>query len=161
MPSFLERETIHLEHHFEAPVSKVWEAFTQPDLMKEWMWGSLSKETWAEGDLRVGGAFRVYTKREGGKHRGEGWSGMCGLYALIQPEAKLVYTLQWDGDVGYNQGGAQALDEIIAVNFHTDGDGSRIDYYHLGIPADGRSAGGHQEGTLHTLKTLDTLLRQG
>ena len=126
--------------------------------MGRWMWASLSKEVWCESDLRVGGAYRIYTKFAGGQHHGAGWSGMCGLFIEIVPDHKLLYTLHWDADVCYNQGNQMALDEVVSVVLTPEGDGTHMSFCHMGIPDDGKSAPTHRVGIEESFDMLAQLL---
>jgi len=48
-----------IERRFAASVGSVFEAWSKPDLFKEWAWASLSSNTTAEIDFCVGGAYIV------------------------------------------------------------------------------------------------------
>jgi uncharacterized protein YndB with AHSA1/START domain len=65
----------------EAPASKVWEALTTPDLIKEWFFGVDTDTDWKEGSPIV--------------HRGE-WKGKPyedkGTIVEIEPPRTLVHT---------------------------------------------------------------------
>lgn len=96
---YLKRTEVLIERNFDAPPERAFRAWTEPRTMARWMWAGLGDEPWAECDLRVGGAYRVYTKFDGGRHQGAGWSGMCGLFVEIVPNEKLIDTVHWDADV--------------------------------------------------------------
>ena len=157
---YLKRTEARIERVFDALPPRVFRAFTDPALMCRWMWASLSKDVWAESDLRVGGAYRVYTRHKGGKHQGPDWSGMCGVFVEVVSDARLVYTLHWDADVGYNASDCLALDEVVAVTFTPDGDRTRITFVHMGIPDDGQSAPTHHAGVNESFDMLATLLTE-
>lgn len=156
--SYLKRTEVEIERRVAAPAAEVFRAFTEPSLMSRWMWAGMGGEAWAECDLRVGGAYRVYTKFEGGQHQGEGWSGMCGIYVGVVPDRRLVYTMHWDADVEYNRDGRLTLDEVVSVTLAPEGDGTRLTFVHMGIPDDGRSAGGHRAGDEAALDLLATVV---
>lgn len=157
---YLKRADLRIERRFDAPPARIFRAWTDPDEASRWMWGSLENEGWAEIDLRVGGAYRVYTRFDGGRHQGAGWSGMCGVYVAIEPDRKLVYTLHWDADVVYNAPDRLTLDEVVVVTFAADGDGTRMDYRHLGIPDDGMSAPEHRKAIEHTFDALAAMVAE-
>lgn len=161
MTDYLSRTEVRIERRFDATPRQVYRAWTEPEEMSCWMWASLGREVWAENDLRVGGAYRVYTRREGGSAQGPGWSGMCGIYIDVEPDTRLVYTLHWDADVGYNRDGRLALDEVVRVDLAPDGTGTRIVFTQVGIPDDGQSAEGHRLGTEQGLDMLAALLAEG
>jgi len=128
---------------FDAPVSRLWKAFTDPVDMA-WMWTSYAENCAAENDLRVGGRYRVSTDSNA---TADGWHsdriGRLGVYVEIVPEERLVYTLHWDAPVGYNQQGGAVTDEVMVVTFSADGDGTLVELCHLGIVDDGVSAVEH------------------
>jgi uncharacterized protein YndB with AHSA1/START domain len=155
------RTDVRIERHFHASPERVFEAWTDPEQTARWMWASLGKDAWAESDLRAGGAYRIYTHFDGGRHQGVGWSGMCGLYVEIVPNQKLVYTVHWDADVGYNQSDDLVLDEVVSVTFSPDGEGTRVTLVHIGIPDDGHSAPTHKLGIEQSLDMLADHLESG
>lgn len=158
---FLARSEVRIERTFDAPPERVYRAWTEPATMARWMWAGMGGEPWAESDLRVGGAYRVYTKAPGGTHQGEGWSGMCGLYVEIQPGARLVYTVHWDADVFYNAPGNLTLDEVVIVTFAPEGAGTRMVFAHMGVPADDQCVEAHRQGIAYTFDALAKLLVEG
>src|SRR6266851_566436 len=77
---------------FDAPRSLVFEAFTKPELVKQWL---LGPEGWSmpvcEIDLRVGGKYRYVWRHVNGKEM-----GMDGVYREIVPQERLVCTELFD-----------------------------------------------------------------
>lgn len=85
--------TIVVERSFDAPRSKVWDAWTKPELLRRWL---LGPEGWildvCDVDLRPGGAFRWVWKREN-----DGTSmGLSGVYREVEAPARLVNTEVFD-----------------------------------------------------------------
>ncbi len=78
---------------FEAPRPLVWEAFTKPELVKQWL---LGPPGWSmpvcEIDLRVGGKYRYVWRRD--KDGTE--MGMGGVYREIVVPERIVATEQFD-----------------------------------------------------------------
>lgn len=146
---------------FAASVPRMWQAFTDPDDMARWMWGSYIDNCVAESDLRVGGGYRVYTDSNSTQH---GWPrdrvGRLGIYVEIVPGERLVYTQHWDAPVGYNQQDAVVADEAMMVTFTADGNGTMLEVRHLGIPDDGASAREHGRGLGEELETLAQLVEE-
>ncbi|MEN0136575.1 MAG: SRPBCC domain-containing protein, partial [Rhodococcus sp. (in: high G+C Gram-positive bacteria)] len=99
---------IHVERIFDASRSRVWAAFTKPELLAQW-WGrgnSLDVERW---EFERGGHWRVVEHADGDSY------GFEGRFREITPEERLVYTFEWDGMPGH---------VIIENNTYTDlGDG--------------------------------------
>jgi uncharacterized protein YndB with AHSA1/START domain len=77
---------------FDAPRTLVWEAFTQPELVRQWL---LGPPGWTmpicEIDLRVGGKFRYLWRHANGSQM-----GMGGVYREIVPPERIVATEKFD-----------------------------------------------------------------
>jgi uncharacterized protein YndB with AHSA1/START domain len=157
---YLKRTEVRIQRSFDATPAEVFRAWTDPPLMSRWMWAGLGSDVWAESDLRVGGAYRVYSKLPGGRDQGADWSGMCGQWVEIVPDRKLIYTVHWDADVFYNAEGRLTLDEVVVVLFQSEGSGTSIDFSHLGIPDDGQSVGPHHAGISQSFDLLAAMLAE-
>ena len=104
-----------LERTFNSPVAAVWEAWTKPELLKEW-WGpdnvSIPE---CSVDLRVGGKFYIVMEagEAMGPYKGILWP-MDAEFTEVEPNAKLVYTAQaWtEGDKE-----ATTIDQTTEVTF--------------------------------------------
>jgi uncharacterized protein YndB with AHSA1/START domain len=81
---------------FDAPRALVFDAYTQPELLKRWYDAPGRSLVVCEIDLRVGGAYRFLWRGEGRKD-----VGMRGVHrAVVRPE-RLVRTQTWeDWDAG-------------------------------------------------------------
>jgi uncharacterized protein YndB with AHSA1/START domain len=77
---------------FDAPRRLVFDAFTKPELVKQWL---LGPPGWSmpvcEIDLKVGGAYRYVWRNAKGKEM-----GMGGVYREIVPQERLVSTELFD-----------------------------------------------------------------
>ncbi len=139
-----------------APVTRVFRAFTDPDDMAAWMWGPLAANTVAEVDLRVGGRYRVTIDAtpDRGEWPGDRWS-VGGVYVIVAPDERLVYTVHWDAPVGYNEDPTgPVFDEVMLVDFTPAEEGTRLDIRHVGIPDDGVSAAEHGRALASTVDYL-------
>ena len=83
---------LHVRRRFAAPRERVFEAWTEPDLLVRWFTPFVGSSSDAEIDLRVGGAWRV-------KMKPRLWpSGHAfGTYLEVEVPSRLVYTLAWEG----------------------------------------------------------------
>ena len=148
-----------VSRRFDAPVSRLWRAFTDPGDTASWMWTGYAKNCVAESNLRVGGGYSVYTDSNA---NADGWHtdriGRLGVYVEIIPEERLVYTLHWDAPVGYNQQGDLVTDEVMLVTFGTDGDGCVVELRHVGIPDDGVAAVEHGKALAEEFEYLARLV---
>lgn len=83
---------IEFERTYDAPLETIWQAWTDPKMLKEW-WGpndvSIPE---CEVDLRVGG--RIYIVMEAGEamgpYKGTRWP-MEGEYTVVEKNSKLSY----------------------------------------------------------------------
>ena len=85
-----DREIV-LRRVFDAPRRMVFDAFTKPELLKRWFGARGWNLVVCEVDLRVGGSWRFVSRGPDGTDLGHG-----GVYRVIQPPARLVYTELFD-----------------------------------------------------------------
>src|SRR6266511_1629046 len=111
---------IRITHQFDAPVECVFRAWADPELFGKWSWGCLGKNVRAEGDFRVGGSFRVQTESK----TGELWS-FTGTYLEIEPNRRIVHTLEWQAPVGYGP-----VPERVEVTFKQAETGTMVEFVH-------------------------------
>jgi len=85
------RTTLRVQRRFAAPRKRVFEAWTEPDLLVRWFTPYAGSSSDAEIDLRAGGNWRVRMKPRlwpaGYAH---------GTYLEVEPPQRLVYTLAWE-----------------------------------------------------------------
>lgn len=143
---------------FDAPIERIYRAFTEPSDLARWIWGAEVKNAVAEVDLRVGGAYSIYIDNPWQEQDGRERAGMLGLFVVVQPDRRLVYTLHWDADVVYNRGDAVVPDEVVDVTFESEGPGTRVVFRHMGIPDDGHAAPEHKRAVESTFDVLAALL---
>jgi uncharacterized protein YndB with AHSA1/START domain len=84
---------VTFERTYEAPVEDIWQAWTNPTMLKEW-WGPDNVTIpECEVDLRVGGKFYIVMEagEAMGPLKGTRWP-MDGTYTVIEANSKLSYT---------------------------------------------------------------------
>jgi len=92
---------------FDAPRALLFEAWTEPELLKRWLYGPEEYPlVVCEIDLRVGGELRFVWRCRDEKAAG---MGMSGIYREIVPPDRLVFSEVWDEDWT----GGEALVTII------------------------------------------------
>lgn len=143
-----------IERRFPAPPAELYRAFADPQMFARWVWGINTKGVLAEIDLRINGTLQVSIEANGARK-----PAMRGIYLVIETGRRLIHTVHWDGDVGYNAPGRNPLDEVQVIDFLPDAAGSLLRYLHMGIPDDGKSAAGHEQSVRATFDGLDKLLR--
>jgi uncharacterized protein YndB with AHSA1/START domain len=83
---------LRIERTFDAPIERVFDAWTSAEVMRRWFHCGHDWETpVAEVDLRVGGELRVVMRRPDGRE-----SGARGAYQLIDRPNRLVMTWIFD-----------------------------------------------------------------
>ena len=87
-----EAKEVTFERTYDAPVEKVWQAWTTPEQLKEW-WGPNNVTIpECEIDLRVGGRIYIVMKADEsmGEYAGTRWP-MEAKITELEPNKKLVY----------------------------------------------------------------------
>lgn len=98
---------------FNAPQSKVWDAITKNEQMKEWYFDL------EEFRPEVGFEFRFY----GGKDDCHQYLHICVITEVV-PEKKLVYSWRYDGDPGMS---------YVSWELFPEGDKTRLVLTHTGL----------------------------
>jgi uncharacterized protein YndB with AHSA1/START domain len=139
---------IELEHRFAAPRDRVFEAWTNPDVLKRW-WRAA--ETWetplAEVDAREGGAYRLSMKTDEGEVH-----TVFGEYREVSPPERLAFTWTWEEGPGPAMAGSD--NTLVVVEFHEDGEGTLVKLTHSGF-ADEEIKGMHVHGWQGVLANLE------
>ena len=109
MPS--DRE-VQVKRSFDAPARLVWQAYTEPDLMRRWLSGTPG---WTmpvcEMDVRVGGKYRWRWRSD---ERGQEF-GFSGEHLEVVPRSRIVHTQYFDaGDLDASMGSEPS---VVTVTF--------------------------------------------
>lgn len=132
-----------ISRQVRAAPEAVFDAWTDPEVLRQW-WG-LKEATCPEVriDLRVGGRYSISNRLADGTI-----VRISGVYeTIIRPE-KLIYT--WSVD-----GGAE---EKVHVSFERDGDGTRLTIRHEGITTS-KAFAGHERGWNDSLERIQSYLQ--
>jgi uncharacterized protein YndB with AHSA1/START domain len=137
---------LRIERSFDAPVEKVFEAWTSEEVMRRWFHGRPDLETpTAEVDLRVGGRIRVVMRNPA---TGDEY-GATGEYTEIEPARRLAFTWIWDDD--------PANPQMIELEFSEQDGVTTVVMVNSGIPTEGRRAS-QQDGWSVCFDNLDHAL---
>jgi len=100
------RTTLRLERRLAASRERVFEAWTDPELLVRWFTPPGGSSYDPEVDLRTGGDWRVTMRRRP-------WPSYeaSGTYLEVDPPARLVYTLTW-------KRAPFGPDSLVTVEFH-------------------------------------------
>lgn len=85
---------IRVERVFDASRDRVWRAYTEPELLKQW-WGRGNPVTIERWELERGGHWRFVEHSDQGDH------GFEGRFREVTPEERIAMTFEWDGMPGY------------------------------------------------------------
>jgi uncharacterized protein YndB with AHSA1/START domain len=104
---------VQVKRSFDAPAKLVWQAYSEPDLMRRWLQGlpGWSMPT-CEMDVRVGGKYRWrWRSEEGGQE-----FGFSGEFLEVALHSRIVHTQHYDaGDLNESMGSEPY---IVTVTFH-------------------------------------------
>jgi uncharacterized protein YndB with AHSA1/START domain len=121
---------LHLERTFAAGPPAVFDAWTNPDVLRRWCAAAPEwRDSLAEVDLRPGGRYRLSMHDA---DRGARYT-VTGEYREVEPPERLVYTWTWEGDPEEMAGSAGTL---VTVRFVAEGDGTRVVLDHAGFATD-------------------------
>jgi len=138
---------IRIERIFNASRDRVWRAFTDPELVKQW-WGRGNKLVIERMEVEPGGHWRYV------EHGPDGVHGFEGRYREVTPQERLAYTFEWDGMPGYVV--------VDTATFEDLGDGTTKvvtqSLFHTTEERDGLLQSGMEQGLNQSYAALDRLL---
>jgi glutathione S-transferase len=146
----VEQDTVlQLQRRFDAPRERVFDAWTNPQVLREW---------WAAGDLTPGDA--EIDLREGGRYRlsmvtssGETHT-VSGEYKEVRAPERLAYTWAWE--MGPEVMNAEPV-TLVEVDFEDDGGGTTVTLTHTGFSS-AQTRDMHSHGWSGTLDNLERVL---
>src|ERR671937_2387959 len=123
-------QVLRIERTFDAPVERVFEAWTSEEGLRRWLHGRPSMETpTAEVDLRVGGRIRIVMRDPSDGTE----AGATGEYAVVDPPHRLVFTWVWDDEPDRPQ--------LIELQFSERGGATSVLMTNSAIPTDDQLKG--------------------
>ena len=134
----MERQTtappaLEVRRTIRAPQQRVFDAWTKTEELKAWHAPGPLTVSFAEIDLRPGGAYRIHMREPDGKeHR------VSGVYREVDPPRKVVYTWGWDGD-------HPVKDSLVTLEFIARGNSTEVVLRHDGI-MDDKERANHEHG---------------
>ena len=147
--------TLRVTKTIAAPRDRVFKAWTEPEMLKQWMGPEASFTVpIAEVDLRVGGTYRL-----GMLPPGESEPHVVGgVYREVRPPEKLVFTWKWeqpDGNVP--DPAADSPEMVVTVEFRDMGGSTEVVVTHEYHP-DKHSRDEHAKGWNGCLEQLAALM---
>jgi uncharacterized protein YndB with AHSA1/START domain len=118
---------LELTHRFAAPRERVFDAWTNPEVLKRW-WAAGA--TWdtpvAEVDPRQGGSYRLSMRTDTGEVH-----TVRGEYQEVRPPERLAYTWSWEEGPEPAMAGSEHT--LVVIDFVEDGDGTLVKLTHSGF----------------------------
>jgi uncharacterized protein YndB with AHSA1/START domain len=127
MTQQLQGAVLRMSRRFEAPRQRVFEAWTNPEVLRQWWAAGPDWDTpEATVDLRPGGSYRLAMRdpESGQVHT------LVGEYREVTPPERLVYTWTWESNPAEMSGSAGSL---VMVDFTEDGGATSVEITHSGF----------------------------
>jgi len=101
---------------FDVPVQQLFDAWTDPAQVMQWMGPGEVKCVDVQVDLKVGGAYRIHMRSDEGDHVA------IGEYLELSPPDHLKFTWSWESGA--------VVDTIVTLDFRPEGKGSELTLTH-------------------------------
>jgi len=112
--------SLSITRAFDVPVEQLYEAWTDPAQVVQWMGPGEVKCVDAQIDLQVGGSYRIHMVSDDGDHIA------TGEYLEIAPNRRLKYSWGWESQT--------VTGTCVTVEFQSKGQGSQITLVHEDFP---------------------------
>lgn len=136
---------------FDAPREKVWQAWVEPELVKQWLGPRGLEMTIEQWEVRDGGSYRYIHKDENGAY------GFHGVFHGVHAPHKIIQTFEFEG---MPEPGHVALDTLILEELE-DGKtkATTISVFQTVEDRDGMAQSGMEKGVVEGYERLDELLQ--
>lgn len=122
---------LQMSRRFDAPRERVFDAWTSPEVLRQWWRAGPDWETpEAEVDLRPGGKYRLSMTDTS---KGETHT-VVGEYKEVQPPERLVYTWSWESNPAEMEG---SMGSLVTVEFADEGGATEVSLTHTGFSDEG------------------------
>jgi uncharacterized protein YndB with AHSA1/START domain len=139
-----------IKRAFDAPREKVWEAWTNPDLLKQWL-GPHGMEMIVEKyEARDGGSYRYIHKDKDGNEY-----GFHGVFHGFHKPAKAIQTFEFEG---LSEPGHVSLDTLLLEEKDGKTTVTTISVFQTPEDRDGMVQSGMEKGITEGYERLDELL---
>ena len=141
-----DKPSLTIVRRLKAPPSRVYAAWTRPELMARWWGPDAGPVLSAQADPRVGGHFRVvFQTLDGETHdcRGE--------YRELEPDSKLVFTWEWVT--------MPERRSLVTIRLRAIEEGTEMNFTHSQF-FDEAARDGHQAGWSGAFEKLDRLFAE-
>lgn len=142
---------IEVTREFQATPAQLFRAYTDPELVTQWLGPHGMEMEILEHDARDGGGYRYIHRDERGEYR------FRGVFHTVTPNERLIQTFEWEGAPGQ-----VSLD---SATFEDLGDGRTRLHTHSVFPSvearDAAIASGMSHGITESYERLDVILAKG
>jgi uncharacterized protein YndB with AHSA1/START domain len=151
---------LQVKRTLAAPRERVFRAWLDPELLRQWLTGPRGTSDAATVDPRVGGEFRVQVSTQLGRLLGrlpgsfQGSVHLVGRYLEISPPERLVFTFGWED---FPTVDVDPETTTVTVEFHERAEGTEIVLTHERQPSR-RLRAFHGHGWKGSLRKLAALL---
>jgi uncharacterized protein YndB with AHSA1/START domain len=105
-----------LTRTFDVPVQQLFDAWTDPAQVTQWMGPGEVKCLDVQIDLKVGGEYRIHMRSDEGDHVA------IGEYVEVTPPDRLKFTWSWESGA--------VVDTLVTLDFQSRGEGSELTLTH-------------------------------
>jgi uncharacterized protein YndB with AHSA1/START domain len=139
-----EKTSLEIKRFIDAPAVRVYEAWTDPEQLKEW-WGPEGVRTRSLSvDARVDGRYRWDLVNQEGEEM-----SVFGEYRELVPGKKIVFTWQWDDDKVWEN-----RTSLVTIEFSDRDGGTEVRLSHEQLPSE-ESRDRHNQGWTSVLDQLE------
>lgn len=145
----VEKPSLTLTREYAAPPEKVWRAWTDAQVLKQW-WATSGNDrtSLAELDVRVGGRYRIcFGGADGNEHEA------AGTYQEVVKPKKLVFTWSWPRTTPDRV-------SLVTILFNAKGTGTELVFKHEQF-ADETARDNHKRGWTGLLEKLAEFVEAG
>jgi uncharacterized protein YndB with AHSA1/START domain len=152
---------LQVRRTFQAPRERVFQAWIDPEMLRQWLHGPVGSSPYAEVDARVGGEFRIAMTSRGAKFLSKVLRDptgelvyMVGRYVEVSPPERLVFTVGWEDFPTVH---VERDATLVTVEFNETDEGTEVVLTHERQPSR-RIRSFHHFGWKGSLRNLDRLL---
>ncbi|MEP7224464.1 MAG: SRPBCC domain-containing protein [Actinomycetota bacterium] len=139
---------LELSHRYSAPRADVFDAWTNPQVLKRWWAAAPTWETpLAEIDAREGGSYKLSMRTDAGEVH-----TVSGEFREVRPPERLAYTWSWEQGPEAAMAGSE--ETLVIVDFLEDGAGTLVKLTHSGFASE-EIRGMHAQGWEAVLANLE------
>jgi uncharacterized protein YndB with AHSA1/START domain len=126
IPKDAEKTSLEIKRFINAPPGRVYEAWTDPEQVKEW-WGPEEVKTrHFTADPRVGGKYRWDLINQEGEEM-----SVFGEYRELVPGKKIVFTWKWDDDENWKM-----RKSVVTIELTDRDGGTEVKLTHEQLPSE-------------------------